>query len=215
MNPKLIKILKFVAIIAVIAISVWLIDHYGIETIRANVKKFGIWAPAILIALRFVSIVIPVLPNTAYAALSGILFGFQKGLVLIWVTDFIACTLSFYLSRRYGSDFVRKFIGDRFIAQVESLGRQHLEGNFFMTLAFLMTGFFDFVCYGLGLTKVSWRQFLPALIISIMIAHTPAVAIGAGLVEKGKDIPLILGAALMFFVIALVTAFVKRKQLTN
>lgn len=211
MNPKRTKILQFLAIVVIVAVGIWLLNRYGIENLRANVKQFGIWAPIAVGALRFTSIVIPVLPNTAYSALAGVLFGFQVGLLTIWIADFIACILSFQLSRQYGRDFVRRFIGDRFMGRVESLGKQHLENNFFMTLAFLMTGFFDFVCYGLGLTKVPWRQFLPALVISIVIAHTPAVAIGAGVVEKGKGMPLIIGAVLVSFGVAIVTGYVRRK----
>lgn len=214
-SSKWVKTLQFIAIVVVVALGIWLLNRYGIETLRANVKQFGIWAPIVVAALRFTSIVIPVLPNTAYSALAGILFGFQMGLITIWIADFIACSLSFHLSRQYGRDFVRRFIGDRFMGRVESLGQQHLERNFFMTLAFLMTGFFDFVCYGLGLTKVPWRQFLPALLISIVIAHTPAVAIGAGIVEKGKGMPLLIGAVLVSFGVAFVTGYVKRKQLEN
>jgi uncharacterized membrane protein YdjX (TVP38/TMEM64 family) len=211
MNSKQAKILQFLAIVVVVALGIWLLNRYGIENLRANVKQFGLWAPIAVGALRFTSIVIPVLPNTAYSALAGVLFGFQAGLITIWIADFIACILSFQLSRQYGRDFVRRFIGDRFMGRVESLGKQHLENNFFMTLAFLMTGFFDFVCYGLGLTKVPWRQFLPALVISIVIAHTPAVAIGAGVVEKGKGMPLIIGAVLVSFGVAIVTGYVRRK----
>jgi uncharacterized membrane protein YdjX (TVP38/TMEM64 family) len=211
-SPRLVKTLQFIAIIAVVALGIWLLNRYGIETLRANIKQFGIWAPIAVAALRFTSIVIPILPNTVYSTLAGVLFGFQTGLITIWVADFIACCLSFYLSRQYGRGLVRRFVGDRFMGRVESLGQQHLERNFFMTLAFLMTGFFDFVCYGLGLTKVSWRQFLPALLISIVIAHTPAVAIGAGIVEKGKGMPLLIGAVLVSFGVAFVTGYVKRKQ---
>lgn len=214
-SPKLVKTLQFLAIVAAVALGIWLLNLYGIEALRANVKQFGIWAPLAVAALRFTSIVIPVLPNTAYSAMAGILFGFQMGLITIWIADFIACILSFHLSRLYGRDFVRRFIGDRFMGRVESLGQQHLERNFFMTLAFLMTGFFDFVCYGLGLTKIPWRQFLPALVISIVIAHTPAVAIGAGVVEKGKGMPLIIGAVLVSFGVAFITGYVRRKQQEN
>jgi uncharacterized membrane protein YdjX (TVP38/TMEM64 family) len=212
MNAKLTKILQFVAIVVVVAVAVWLLNRYGVEAIRAQVAQMGIWAPLAVAALRFISIVIPVLPNTAYSALAGVLFGFEKGLITIWIADLVGCSVSFYLSRRYGRDLVRHFVGERFMGRVESLGRKHLERNFFMTLAFLMTGFFDFVCYGLGLTKVTWRQFLPALVISIVIAHTPAVAIGAGIVQKGQGMPLIIGAALVSFVVAIVTGYVRRQQ---
>ena len=51
---------------------------------------------------------------------------------------------------------------------------------------FLMTGLFDFVSYGIGLTNTPRRRFLIALIISISLSNPPIVALGAGLLEGGK-----------------------------
>ena len=46
-----------------------------------------------------------------------------------------------------------------------------------------MTGWFDFVSYGVGLTKLRWRKFLAALCISIFLSDLPFVATGNGLRE--------------------------------
>ena len=50
---------------------------------------------------------------------------------------------------------------------------------------FLLTSWFDFVCYAIGLTKVSWRRFMPALIFSIVISDAPFVASGNALRQLG------------------------------
>lgn len=76
--------------------------------------------------------------------------------------------------------------------------------------AFLMTGLFDFVCYGVGLTKTPWQKFIPALLISIALSNPPIVALGAGVLESGK---LLLGFALMgVFALGLITAILQRKH---
>ena len=46
-----------------------------------------------------------------------------------------------------------------------------------------MTGWFDFVSYGVGLTKLRWRKFLAALFISIFLSDLPFVATGNGFRE--------------------------------
>ncbi|MBE9067061.1 TVP38/TMEM64 family protein, partial [Leptolyngbya cf. ectocarpi LEGE 11479] len=76
--------------------------------------------------------------------------------------------------------------------------------------AFLMTGFFDFVAYGVGLTKAAWLRFLPALFLSIAVSNPPIVALGAGLLEGGKL--LLVFAILGAFALALLTGFLQRKQ---
>ena len=43
-----------------------------------------------------------------------------------------------------------------------------------------MTGWFDFVSYGVGLTKLRWRKFLLALIVSVLLSDLPFVATGNG-----------------------------------
>lgn len=210
MTSKLRKIIQFIALILLIAIAVWSVNHFGMEHIRANINQLGIWAPLGVFGLRFTSVVIPALPGTAYSVLAGGLFGFTKGLVVISLADLTSCSLSFFLSRQYGRELVQKLVGDRFMNRVNNLSQQHLDTNFFLMTAFLMTGFFDFVCYGVGLTKTLWIRFLPALVVSILISNPPIVALGAGLLEGGK---LLLGFALLgAFGLAVITGFVQKRR---
>ena len=67
-----------------------------------------------------------------------------------------------------------------------------------------MTGFFDFVSYGIGLTKTPWLKFLPALVISILLSNPPVVALGAGILDGGKSI--LIFAVVGIFILALITA---------
>ena len=210
-NPsKWVKWLKLVGIaISTIAV-IWVLQRYGISQLRANVESFGVWAPVALFFLRFTSVVIPALPGTAYSVLAGGLLGFSQGLFIICLADIGSCSLSFFLSRQFGRSFVKRLVGERFINRVDTLAQKHLERNFFLMTAFLMTGFFDFVAYGVGLTKASWLSFTPALLLSIAISNPPIVALGAGLLTGGK---LLLGFAILgAFALALLTGILQRKQ---
>jgi uncharacterized membrane protein YdjX (TVP38/TMEM64 family) len=208
------RIVQFIGLAGVIALGIWLIHTYGfdVETLRLKVKSLGILAPLVFFGLRFISIVIPVIPGTAFAFASGLSLGLTEGLLVIVLADFLSCSLSFYLSRRYGRALVTKLIGQRFMNRVDRLSRQHLEQNFPLLTAFLMTGFFDFVSYGAGLTQTAWSRFLGALAISIPIAHTPAVIVGANLLEK-KQSYILLGVALLIaFGVALITGILQRRS---
>ncbi|MEO0352319.1 MAG: VTT domain-containing protein [Cyanobacteria bacterium P01_A01_bin.15] len=209
---KWVKWLKLLGIaISTIAI-IWVLQRYGISQLRANVENFGVWAPVILFFLRFTSVVIPALPGTAYSVLAGGLLGFSQGLFIICLADIGSCSLSFFLSRQFGRSFVKRLVGERFINRVDTLAQKHLERNFFLMTAFLMTGFFDFVAYGVGLTKASWLRFIPALLLSIAISNPPIVALGAGLLTGGK---LMLGFAILgAFALAILTGILQRKQPT-
>lgn len=188
----------------------WAVNHYGVARLREQVALLGPWAPLGLFAARFLSILFPAVPGTAYSILGGTLFGFGQGLAVVCLADLASCSLNFWLARRYGRGLVQRFVGDRFIEKVDRFSQSYLENNFFLMMGFLMTGFFDFVAYGVGLTKTSPLKFLPALVLSIAISNPPIVAIGAGVFEGGK---MLLGVALLgTFGLALLTGYLKRRK---
>ncbi len=143
----------------------------------------------ILLLLRSISIVIPVLPGTIFSVVAGFQFGFIKGLVIIFFADFISCSISFLLARNLGRNFIGSLLGLRQMKRIESISKDYLENNYFLMTALLMSQFFDFVCYAIGLTKITWKRFMPALIFSIIISDSPFVASGFA-IKKIKDIGL-------------------------
>ena len=54
-----------------------------------------------------------------------------------------------------------------------------------------MTGWFDFVSYGIGLTKLKWKTFFSALFLSVLLSDLPFVATGSGIRElKDQNITI-------------------------
>ena len=152
-------------------------------------RFFSLILILLLFLLRSISIVIPVLPGTIFSVAAGFQFGFTQGLVIIFCADFIACSISFLLARKLGRNYISRLLGLRQMRRVESISKDYLEKNYFLMTALLMSGFFDFVCYAIGLTKITWKRFMPALIFSIIISDSPFVASGVA-AGKIKDIGL-------------------------
>lgn len=209
-NFDLKKIFKFFLIVISVGILIYILQVFGIDKLRSRVEEIGPLAPIGIFILRFTSITIPALPSTAYSILSGFMLGFKKGLLVICLADLSSCSLSFYLSRKYGRGLIRNIVGNKFMHRVESFSQKHLEDNFFLMTALLMTGLFDFVSYGIGLTKTPWIKFLPALIISILLSNPPVVAIGAGLLNEGGRVLII--ALVGIFALSLLTARLKKRN---
>lgn len=205
-----IKALRFLAIVLLVALVTIVIQRYGVAQLRAQVETLGVLAPLGVFLLRFTSVVIPALPGTAYSILAGALLGFSQGIVVICIADLCSCSLSFSLSRRFGRGLVQRLVGAQFMDQVDTLSRRHLERNFFLMTGCLMTGLFDFVCYGVGLTQAPLLRFFPALVISILISNPPFVALGAGLLEG--SVRIFVFALLGVFGLAIVTGIVQRSQ---
>ena len=211
-RSRLLKTLRFIAIVLTMVIAIALIQRFGIAQLRSQVEQWGVWAPVGIFVLRFTSVIIPALPGTAYAILAGGLLGFGKGAAVVCFADICSCSLSFWLSRRYGRNLVKRLVGEGFMYRIDNFSQRHLERNFFLMTGCLMTGFFDFGCYGVGLTKAPWSKFLPALLISIALSSPPFVAIGAGILEGGAR--LLIFALLGVFGLALITYFVQRRDKT-
>ncbi len=150
---------------------------------------FGLTIIFLLFILRSISIIIPVLPGTIFSVAAGFQFGFTQGLIIIFFADFVSCSISFLLARKLGRSYIARLLGSRQMRRVESISQDYLENNYFLMIALLMSGFFDFVCYAIGLTKITWKRFMPALIFSIIISDSPFVASGFA-ARKIKDIGL-------------------------
>ncbi|MGG6270077.1 TVP38/TMEM64 family protein [Leptolyngbya sp. AN03gr2] len=210
MQRRFVRVLELSLIVLFIAGTIWFVNRVGIDQIRANIAQYGIWSPLIVLLLRLSSIVIPVLPGTAYAVLSGAVFGFGQGLLVIAIADFLACSANFWVARRYGRGTVQRMVGERFMARLDRWSQKYLESNFFLLTGALMSGFFDYICYAVGLSRMSGKRFLSALGLSIAIAKPPVVAAGAGLLQGDR---LLIGASLVgVFGLAIVSAWMRRKD---
>ena len=192
-----------------------LIELRIIQVVETLTSEWGI---LVIILLRLISIIIPILPGTYCLLISGYLFGIVNGLLISCISDLIACSLSFNLSRTYGRKIIQKIMSKKYMYKFESLSQKYLERNFFLLTGFLMTGWFDFVSYGVGLTKLRWRKFLLALCISAFLSDLPFVATGNGLrqiqnqnidLKKILDgnVPSLQGEYLLIFILSVILIF--------
>ena len=202
------KSLNLLLLILITVVAVIFIGKFGAEDVRTKITSYGIWGPLIIFMLRFTSVIIPALPSTAYSLLSGSLFGFKLGIIIICLSDIISCSICFFISRKFGKDIVRKLVGQKFLKKVDDISKKHLENNFFLMTGFLMTGLFDFVSYAIGLTKTPWIKFAPALFISIILSNPPIVALGAGILTGGKKLLII--ALLCIFLLSIVSSKIRK-----
>jgi len=188
------------------------------------------WGILVIILLRLISIIIPILPGTYCLVISGYLFGLVNGLLISCIADLLACSLSFSISRLYGRKLIQKIMPKRLLNKFELLSKNYLERNFFLLTGCLMTGWFDFVSYGVGLTKLKWKTFFGALFLSVFLSDLPFVATGSGIRElKDQNITIkqiidgdfpsldqkflvvFIFSALMIFSIGIFSSFLNKK----
>ncbi len=209
-TKRLLTILKWMGCALLAALALYGLNQYGLEPLREQIKSLGVFAPLGIALLRGISIILPILPSTAYLLLAGTLLGFKTGVATVVIADLLFCQAAFFIARSYGRKPVKKLIGEQAMERVESFNKNQLEDNLFMMTGLLMTGLFDFVSYAIGLSGTPWRRFAPALILSVVISDPPLVALGAGILEGGK---VILGFAILgIFGLAITRLLTQRSQ---
>ena len=207
--PRLSKVLKISAWVAVFVVVVVFLQRYGIEPLKVAVEDMGFWAPLGLFMLRGVSIILPALPSSVYSLLAGSLLGFKVGYLTILFSDLIFCSTAFFIARRWGRGPVSRLVGAGAMEKIDGFSKNQLEGNFFLMTGLLMTGIFDFLSYAIGISRTSWKLFAPALLISVLISDSIVVAVGAG-AAKGLSLTLFI-ALLAMFALATLTGVLKNR----
>ena len=178
----------------------------------------GNWGILLILLLRFTSIVIPILPGTYCLLISGYLFGLVNGLLLSFIADLVACSISFSLSRKFGRKILQRIMSKKYLDKFENLSKKYLDKNLFLLTGFLMTGWFDFVSYGVGLTKLRFRKFLLALFVSALLSDLPFVATGNGFRELQNqnfnirkiidgEVPSLQREYLIIFIVSVILIF--------
>ena len=219
-NKPIYKLLSIIVLVGIIIYSYQFFDIDGINNLIIDSQdKFnnkGIYIIALIFLLRSISIVFPVIPGTYCVVIAGYIYGIKNGMLIMFAADLLSCYSSFLISRNLGRSFVRNILGVNQMKKVESIGNKYLEKNFFLMTGFLMTSWFDFVCYAVGLTKLSWKKFMPALIISIIISDLPFIAGGYALSEMrdvsirqviNGEVDLIKGPYLIVLIISVIIIF--------
>ena len=231
LDEKYIKFIYLVVLVIIFFLIYKFLDINAIANLfQISQRDFSLrsfYSIILLFILRSVSILIPILPGTYCSVIAGYLFGIKNGLLIIFIADFLACSLSFFISRRFGRTFVSQILGQRQMKKVENITKKYLENNFFLMTGLLLTSWFDFVCYAIGLTKISWKRFMPALIFSIIISDIPFVAAGYALnalnnvsiqkilngdisIISGNYLVLLVVSASMIFGLGLLNIFIKK-----
>ena len=210
MMPRLKKVLKISAWVALFIVAVVYLQRYGIGPLQEAVNEMGFWAPLGLFLLRGISIILPALPSSVYSLLAGSLLGFQTGYLTIILSDLVFCSSAFFIARRWGRGPVSRLVGARAMERIDGFSKNQLEGNFFLMTGLLMTGLFDFLSYAIGISRTHWKLFAPALVISVLISDSILVAVGAGVAQGAS---LTLGLALLaMFALATLTGVLKNKS---
>ncbi|WP_419741801.1 TVP38/TMEM64 family protein [Paraclostridium dentum] len=183
---KFLKVLLSAIIIFVIGSIIYKILNMDIgpNDIQKYVTSFGKLAPLVYIVM-FALVPLTLFPDSILAIGGGIIFGLYKGYIYTLVGALIGASLSFYISRKLGRNFVKKITKEKLDYIEEMI---NTKGFFVILLLRLIPLFpFDVISYGAGLTNIKYRDFIFATIVGTIPGILVFTNIGAQSVDIGSN----------------------------
>ncbi len=135
------------------------------ESLGRLVEQAGWWAP-LLYMLVYAAGVCLFLPGTLLTGLGAAIFGPYLGFVYVWAGAMLGAGAAFLIGRTLGREFAASLIGDRLRKYDDAI-----ERNGFATVLYLRLIYFPFTAmnFGMGLTKVHFRDYLLGTALGIIV----------------------------------------------
>lgn len=155
--------------------------------------------------------VIPILPLAVFIAINTVVFGNFFGFIISWVGTIIGCSISFFIFRKGISKYLYKYIDskDRSKKLMESISNLEFS-KLVLILAIPFTPAFS-INIGAGLSKMSYKKYLLALIISKLSIIYFWGFIGTTLIESITDISVLVKLGIILLITFLLSRIVIKR----
>ncbi len=165
-------ITKLTTVFIILACIIFAICGYragifeSVETFQDFIKTAGLWGPLLFIFIQALQVVIPALPGFVTCIAGAVVFGPVAGFIYSYTGMCIGSILAFYISRRYGTAFVKKFISEEKYEKYSAWLEKGKKFDIFFALAiFLPAAPDDVLCFVAGLTKMHWKKFTMIILL--------------------------------------------------
>lgn len=173
-KESIIKIIVVTGLTALMATSIviliigWLGGHFdSIDSLRAYIESFGIWAPLVLTLIQALQVILPVIPGFMGCIVGGAIFGAAGGFWINYIGISAGSIAAFWLARCFGVRLVNKMISlNKYESYLKRLNwsKGYTTILFFSILLPLAPD--DFFCYLSGLIDMSPRKFTAIILIA-------------------------------------------------
>lgn len=175
------------------------------EAMAAWLAQRGVAAPVIFISLQVFQVLLAPVPGETTGFIGGYLFGPAAGFCYSTVGLTLGSWLSFGVSRRLGREPVRRWISPRRLERFDQLMRR--QGVLAAFALFLIPGFpKDYLCLFLGLSRMSWRLFLPLVAVGRIPGTLMLSFQGAALAHRDYGVLAVL-VAFCVLILGLLVAY--------
>ena len=164
-------LIKLVLLLTFVAGAVFLVKFTPVkgyltaDSLGRILERAGFWAPLVYIFVYAVGVCLFV-PGTLLTGLGAAIFGPYWGFVWVWLGAMLGAGAAFFIGRTLGREFAASMIGDKLKKYDDGI-----ERNGFATVLYLRLVYFPFtpMNFGMGLTKVRFRDYMVGTGLGIMV----------------------------------------------
>lgn len=195
------KILGIVWVLTLLILGIWVMGYLHVHVmslkdwllmIREDMKHVlmdhMVVAPLVYIVIYIIRPLV-FFPTSILTPLSSAVFGPFLGWIYTFIGENIAASVAFLVARYFGGDVVSRF---KKLQLIDTELREHgLRTVIFLRLVPLFP--FDVVNFGLGVTSLSFKQYVIGTAIGVLPGLTAYIFLGASLLSGMYIIPTIVG----------------------
>ncbi len=151
-------------------------------------------------SLVIIESIIPILPLALFIAINMVILGNVLGFIVSWIGTIMGCSLSFLIFRKGFSKFLYKKVHDdgkayKLMNAISNISFSKLV----LILAIPFTPAFS-INIGAGLSKISYKKYLLALLISKLSIIYFWGFIGTTLIESITDITVVVKVLIILII---------------
>ena len=157
----------------------------GFDQLGLWIQSQGALAPLVF-GLIYIAATVFALPGSVLTIGGGLLFGTWWGTLINWLSASLGALISFLIARYLGRDAVSKILKSK--GTLQGMDEKIGNNGFYSVLLLRLVPLFPFngLNFGLGLTKVSFRDYTLATLLGML----PGTFVYTSLGSAGRHIHL-------------------------
>lgn len=165
------------------------------------------------IVLIILESILPFLPLSVFIALNGASFGYVFGYIISWVSTCIGCLISFLIFRKIFKNKFDKLLSKKNVKQIKKIKKKFSTITFSALVLIIALPFTPAFAVNIaaGLSDMSLRKFMIAILIGKLSITYFWTYIGKSLLESMMDFKTIITVALLLLGAYIISKLVSKK----
>ncbi len=181
------------------------------NSIREYILNIGLLGPILCCSIIIIESIVPIIPLSVFITLNYLFFGDAIGFILSWIFTIMGCCLSYSLfSKKLKKRFEKKILANDSVQKLMNVFDKLTFSQLVVIIAIPFTPAFAINIVA-GLSKISFKKFLSAIMIGKISLVVFWGYIGTSLIESFKNPEILLYILIMLVGAYFISWYVGKK----